>query len=365
MVILITGMIVLSGSVGESLAKEPIKIGFIGALSTPYGVSNKAALEISIDELNEAGGILGRPVELVTEDWKQQVPLAVAAYKKLVMKDKCLLIFTEGTEGSMACAQIASRLYSSYPHLLFSFWSSGLNMDIIANEYDKYKFLFLVYPSVSDTYNPALKVVDFFKNTIGTKKLALLIEDIGWTEVYQKGKPGVFPPLKEYVEKNGIKVVYYSTTDIKEKMFLPIFEKVAASGADTIWVFSGYTDTVTLVKQWAQSPAKNMDLVFQNHAIGCSRPRDVAALIHMLEINIDEIERIQERRQFFPGCQRARFHRRMEKMRLTQGQEFSDEFGLHSRLSAAHGNSAPASAVKGFIFLDFPKQLLYSVISSR
>jgi branched-chain amino acid transport system substrate-binding protein len=264
-IILITGMIFLSG-VGESLAKEPIKIGFIGALSTPYGTSNKAALDISIDEMNKAGGILGQPVELITEDWKQQVPLAVAAYKKLVMKDKCLLVFTEGTEGSMACAQVASRLYPAYPHLLFSFWSSGLNMDIIAKEYDKYKFLFLVYPSVSDTYNPVLKIIDFFKNTIGTKKLALLIEDIGWTEVYQKGKPGVFPPLKEYVEKNGIKVVYYSTTDIKEKMFLPIFEKVAASGADTIWVFSGYTDTVTVVKQWAQSPAKDIDLVFQSGA---------------------------------------------------------------------------------------------------
>jgi branched-chain amino acid transport system substrate-binding protein len=265
-IMLITGIIILFGAVGESLAKESIKIGFIGALSTPYGISNKAALDISIDEMNKAGGILGRPVELVTEDWKREVPLAVAAYKKLVMKDKCLLVFTEGTEGSAACAQIASRLYSSHPHLLFSFWSSGLNMDILVNEYEKYKFLFLVYPSVSDTYNPVLKIVDFFKNTIGTKKMALLVEDIGWTEVYQKGKPGVFPPLKEYVEKNGIKVVYYSTMDIKEKMFLPIFEKVAASGADTIWVFSGYVDTVTMVKQWAQSPAKDIDMVFQSGA---------------------------------------------------------------------------------------------------
>jgi branched-chain amino acid transport system substrate-binding protein len=84
---------------GECLAKEPIKIGFIGALSTPYGASNKASLDISIEEINKAGGIMGRPVELITEDWKREVPLAVAAYKKLVMKDKCLLIFTEGTEG--------------------------------------------------------------------------------------------------------------------------------------------------------------------------------------------------------------------------------------------------------------------------
>ena len=104
-----------------SLAKEPIKIGFIGALSTPYGASNKESLEISIDELNKSGGIMGRPVVLITEDWKREVPLAVAAYKKLVMGDKCLLIFTEGTEGSTACAQVGARLYPSYPHLMFAF----------------------------------------------------------------------------------------------------------------------------------------------------------------------------------------------------------------------------------------------------
>jgi branched-chain amino acid transport system substrate-binding protein len=255
------------GLVSASLAKEPIKIGFIGALSTPYGASNKASLEISIDEINKAGGIMGSPVELVTEDWKREVPLAVAAYKKLVMKDKCLLIFTEGTEGSTACAQLGAKLYSSYPHLMFAFWTAHEGFtDLIANEYSKYKFIFRVYPSTADTYNPNLKFIEFFKNTIGTKKVALLIEDIGWTEVYRKGKPGVFPTQKEYFEKNGIKVVYEANTDIKEKMFLPILEKVAVSGADTIYWITGYTDTVTLVKQWAQSPAKNMDLVFQSGA---------------------------------------------------------------------------------------------------
>jgi branched-chain amino acid transport system substrate-binding protein len=263
MVVLMMGILALPGVIEKSFAKEPIKIGFIGALSTPYGASNKASLEISIDELNNAGGILGRPVELVTEDWKREVPLAVAAYKKLVMQDKCLLIFTEGTEGSTACAQVGARLYSSYPHLMFAFWTAHAGFtDVVANEYDKYKFVFRVYSSTADSYNPKLKILEFFKNTIGTKKLALLFEDIGWTEVFRKGNAN-YPTLREDFEKNGIKVVYESNTDIKEKMFLPIFEKVAASGADTIYWLAAYTDTVTLVKQWAQSPAKNMDLAFQ------------------------------------------------------------------------------------------------------
>ena len=44
------------GVAGEG--KAPIKIGFIGRLSAPWGLSNKTALEISVDDLNAEGGIL-------------------------------------------------------------------------------------------------------------------------------------------------------------------------------------------------------------------------------------------------------------------------------------------------------------------
>ena len=266
-ILILLGIIFLS--VNPAIAAEPLKVGFIGALSTPYGASNKAVLEISVEEINAAGGILGHPIELVVEDWKREVPLAVAAYKKLVMEDKCFLIFTEGTEGTTACAQVASRLYGSYPHLQFAFWTAheGLT-DLVANDYDRYKFLFRVYTNTGDTYNPALHNPEFFKETVGTKKMALLIEDIGWTEIFRKGKKGIYPNLKQFYEQNGIEVTYYADTDIKEKMFLPILEKAAASGADTVYWLTGYTDTVTLAKQWAQSAAKDLDLILMSGACG-------------------------------------------------------------------------------------------------
>ncbi|MCK9274518.1 MAG: ABC transporter substrate-binding protein [Syntrophales bacterium] len=263
----LTGLCCFTGPMGNAYAEQPVKIGFISALSTPYGASNKATLDITIEEINKAGGILGRPVELITEDWKREVPLAVAAYKKLVLNDKCLLVFTEGTEGSTACAQVGSRLYSTQPHLMFALWTSHDGFtDLVADDYEKYKFIFRVYSNIADTYNPHLKYMEFFKNTIGTKKVALLIEEAGFSEIPRKGKPGVYPTMKEYFEQNGMQVVYYTVTDGKEKMFLPILEKAAASGADTICFSMGYTDTVTLIKQWSQSAAKDMDIVLASGA---------------------------------------------------------------------------------------------------
>lgn len=246
---------------------DPIKIGLIGALSAPYGLSNKVSLEIGVEELNKAGGILGRPVQLVVEDWKREVPLAVAAYKKLVMSDKCLVVFTEGTEGTTACMQEALQLYSEFPHLQFAFWTAHDGVtDTVCAQYDKYKFFFRVYSKTGDTYDPKLESWTLWTRAMGTKKLALVIEDIGWTQPYIKGIPGKHPPLKEFFEEKGLKIVYQAKSAIGEKMFLPTFEKIAASGADTIHWITGYTDTITMAKQWTESAAKDIDLVAMSGA---------------------------------------------------------------------------------------------------
>jgi branched-chain amino acid transport system substrate-binding protein len=268
---LFTVLLVLFMMIGVSVAlaqsKEPIKIGLIGALSTPYGISNKLSLEIAVEEINKAGGILGRPVVLVVMDWKREVPLAVAAYKKLVMTEKCLLVYTEGTEGTTACMEEAAKLYPEFPHLQFAIWTAHDGpTDTVCAEYNKYKFFFRVYPKTGDSYDPKLKFWTVFTDVIKTKKLALVIEDIGWTQPYVKGSPGKYPPLKDFLETKGLKVVYFAQSAIGEKMFLPTFEKIAASGADTIYWVTGYTDTITLAKQWAESSARNLNLVAQSGA---------------------------------------------------------------------------------------------------
>jgi len=255
---------------GPAAEKETIKIGLICAFGTPYGDSEKAALEIGVEEINAMGGILGRRVELVVEDWKREVPLAVAAYRKLVMTDGCLLVITEGTEGTTACREEAVKLYPEYPHIQFCLWTAaqGVTMDVLPSQWEKYKFLFRIYPHTGMTWEPdnIRDLVSGLKK-MGAGKLALVIEDIAWTEPYITGAPQYgWPPLKDLLEANGIPVVFFAKNAIGEKMFLPIFEQIAASGADVIYWVTGYTDTVTLAKQWAESPAKNLPILSQSGA---------------------------------------------------------------------------------------------------
>jgi len=51
-----------------SFSPGPIRIGLAGSLSDPVGVPMKHAAELAVEEINAAGGISGRPLELLQRD---------------------------------------------------------------------------------------------------------------------------------------------------------------------------------------------------------------------------------------------------------------------------------------------------------
>ena len=69
-------------------AAEPVTIGSIEALSGPasrYGLAIRAGLELALDEVNAAGGVLGgRPLQLLFEDSAGQKEQAINAARKLI-----------------------------------------------------------------------------------------------------------------------------------------------------------------------------------------------------------------------------------------------------------------------------------------
>ena len=242
---------------------EPINMGMITNLGAPYGATAKISMDISVQEINNAGGIMGRPVRLIVEDWKRQVPLAVAAYRKLVMKDKCVVVFTEGSEAVVALLEEGSKLYSAYPHVQIGNYVSAdqLTEDTVCGNYDKYKFFFRPFSRAYDTYDPNMNTMQSLLKLLGTKKVALVIEDIAYTRNYLTGRPGRHPALKDFIEKFGVKVVLVTQTASNEKMFLPTFELIAKSGADTMVWAGAYTNHQTVAKQWAESAAKDIELL--------------------------------------------------------------------------------------------------------
>jgi branched-chain amino acid transport system substrate-binding protein len=240
---------------------EPIKIGFMGNLSAPSSLSAKAAAMMAVDEMNEAGGILGRPVKLIIEDTKGEIPKCVELYKKLVMNDRVLaVIVAEKVEMGVAGMEIGAELYPEYPHIFFSTIGSGDDIwHHVRDNYDKYKFGFQTYYSISTNYLKILAELnsEIFKDMVKTKKVAIIYEDMEWTKPLRKGLPGVSPPLADVYKSQGLEVVYETTVSLDQKMFNPIFEEIAKSGAGVIDCVVGYIDEGAFIKQWAQSSANN------------------------------------------------------------------------------------------------------------
>jgi branched-chain amino acid transport system substrate-binding protein len=83
---LVRAALVLIPTILVSCARPTIKIGFLGALTgklSDLGVSGRDGAALAVAEANEKGGLLGRKVELVAEDDKQEAPAAVEAFGRL------------------------------------------------------------------------------------------------------------------------------------------------------------------------------------------------------------------------------------------------------------------------------------------
>src|SRR5215217_7721049 len=69
---------------------DPIKIGSPYNLTGGYAsIDNPAAngSKLAVKEINEAGGVLGRPLQIIIEDGRTDVPTITSVAKKLVEED--------------------------------------------------------------------------------------------------------------------------------------------------------------------------------------------------------------------------------------------------------------------------------------
>jgi len=87
-----------------SAAPEPIKIGMFASLTGKqayFGETNSRGASFAVEELNAAGGLLGRKVELLVEDTRSMPGEAATSAKKLLHRDH-VVAMVSGTASSPA-----------------------------------------------------------------------------------------------------------------------------------------------------------------------------------------------------------------------------------------------------------------------
>jgi ABC-type branched-subunit amino acid transport system substrate-binding protein len=218
----LAGMVALGG--GSYLlnpkgawAAAPIKVGIATDLTGAIGyagIPNANVAKMVVEEINSAGGLLGRPLQLVLEDTASNEQLAVTRVRKLVQKDKVDVVFG-GITSSMRNAikdTIVNRgktLYI-YPQLY-----EGLECT---------KYLYCTGPSPAqqcDTFIPWL-----IKN--GGKKFFLPSADYVWPHELNKY-------ARKVIEKSGGEVVDEVYFPVDHNEYSAVVSKIMSSGTNVVF----------------------------------------------------------------------------------------------------------------------------------
>ena len=80
----------------DTPAGDPVKVGLLfsstGSTSISEGVMLAATI-LAIDEINEAGGVAGHPIEYIHEDIQSDSAVSAEKAKKLILEDECQILF--------------------------------------------------------------------------------------------------------------------------------------------------------------------------------------------------------------------------------------------------------------------------------
>jgi len=95
----VVALAVLALVAGASFGQNVIKIGAHWPLSDPGSAESAKAAQMAVDEINKAGGVAGKQLQLIVVDDEAKGDKGVAAIEKLVTVDKVDVLFGGFTSG--------------------------------------------------------------------------------------------------------------------------------------------------------------------------------------------------------------------------------------------------------------------------
>jgi branched-chain amino acid transport system substrate-binding protein len=204
-------------------ANEPIRLGYLPALTGPSsstGIGINRGVQLAVKEINAAGGVNGRQIELITRDTQSDPTKAVNGAAELSRGQKVHVVFGPVNSGeSLAVVPLLARV--NVPQIHPS-WVDTLT------DVKKYPLCFRDAPTNLQIGNAANRyVVDVLKH----KKVAV----IGDTTGYATASVSTYGPL---LKQKGAEVVYQGNVDASNPDVKPEMLRMKAAGAEAIMPWS-------------------------------------------------------------------------------------------------------------------------------
>lgn len=276
--ILLIGILSACSNNSGSTESDTIRIGLAAPISgtqAQYGTAFKNGAELAAAQINEAGGINGKQVEIVVSDDKGDSNEAVNVANKFV-SDKSILAVVGHFNSSATLA--TAPVYNKNKIVEISPSSSAPGVTD-AGEY--------TYRVITTDAFQADYLADWSKE-LGYSKVALIYEQsdfgIGLLDVYKQAAP-----------ENNIEITATEAYNPGEKDFSTVLTKIKATNPDAIFI-GGFYNEAALIAQQAQK--LGMDVEF----IGVDSLYSEA----LLELGQQSVEDFKLIGFFFPGGDNAK-----------------------------------------------------------
>jgi branched-chain amino acid transport system substrate-binding protein len=211
-----------------------IKIGFFGDLSGPtfnFGESAKNGILMAADEINQAGGIDGRRIDVVIEDDGGSPEKAALLTGKLIDHDKVVAIIGGGTSSNSRAA--APKAQAAKIPLI-----SPSSTDPAVTQAGDYIFR----ACFVDAFQGEV-MAHFAVNTLKAKKAAILFD---FNSPYGRGLTDYFELSFSKLGGQIVSKLSYTQGDVDFKGQLSTFQ---AAAPDVIYIPGYYGDVALIAKQ--------------------------------------------------------------------------------------------------------------------
>jgi len=217
---------------------QDIKIGYnsdqSGGGAAEHGLSGRFGVEAAIEDINKAGGLLGRKVVLVNRDDTGQPPKSIQNMNELIDSEKVVAVIGPTNSGN-ALAWLHLPQQKKVPVI-----SHVATATEITKRYEKEAKNYIFRVSMVDREQVALLAAYAVKAS-KTKKIALIADSTGY------GQGGV-KDATEILKLHGVTPVANEKFQPKDTDMTSQLAKIRTSGADVLIVYALADANANLMK---------------------------------------------------------------------------------------------------------------------
>ena len=233
----VAGIIAVPAFVRTLNADNPIKIGVLSPVTgawTVYGQAHSRGFELAVEEINAAGGVLGRPIKMILADYQTDRRLVVEQANRLLRQERVDLL--AGTFSSADRNAAGPIVKAANKLLLYPTWYEGQIKEYYPGVCNQNIFMFGPEPT-----QQVWPFMEYMCNKFG-KKFFMIGSDYAWPQV-----TNMF--TKEKLKELGGETVGEVYIPFNTPQYESVLRQIRSAKPDIIFHSLTGSDTVNFRKQ--------------------------------------------------------------------------------------------------------------------